>query len=313
MSLLAWVLVTFSGFAEGGMQAVMKLAPLHRFAVLAAGFLLAVPYYAVWVAWEGMGAVHPLFWPLVALHVLCMVIGFTLLVEGLQSSPLTKVAPYLSFTPFWLLFTAPFVASITGTGWPTILGTMGALVMVCGLYVHNIRDTRTGFLAPFRELMADRGSRLVFWAAAVFAITATLDPFILQYASIPFYFLVDHGLGGLAFAGMGVAWYATNRIKREELMPGRCWGLLILLGFAIAASAVLHMFALRLGVPVSYVVAVKRSWALLSMMGIGLALAVAFRASGRHAAEAEAFTWRLPGVLLMLAGMVIILLWGKSP
>ncbi len=167
MSLLAWVLVTFAGLAEGGMQAVMKLAPLHRFTLLAAGYLMAVPYYAVWVAWEGMGVVHPLFWPLVALHVPFMVIGYALLVEGLQLSPLTKTAPYLSFTPFWLLFTAPFVASITGTGWPTVLGTMGALLMVCGLWVHNIPDTKTGLLAPFRELMADRGSRLVFWAAAV--------------------------------------------------------------------------------------------------------------------------------------------------
>lgn len=312
MNLVAWVLVTFAGLAEGGMQGIMKLAPLHRFTLLAAGYLLALPYYAAWIALEGAGAVRPLFWLMIAVHVPLMALGYAFLVEGLQLSPLTKTAPYLAFTPAWLLLTAWPVAWMTGSGWPTLLGAAGVAVMTCGFFVQNIRAARVGFFAPFRELMADRGSRLVLLASAIFGLTASLDPFALQYASIQLYLLVDHGLVGLVFAGMAVAWYSTGRAKREELAPTGHWPLLALLGLSIIGSVIPHMFALRLDAPVSYVVAVKRSWTILLAVGIGLILGAMRRTGGRHAEEHHELALRLPGVLLMVAGMVIVLLWGRT-
>lgn len=311
MSWTALVLVTFSGLAEGGMQSIMKLAPLHRFTLLAAGYLLAVPYYAAWIMLEGAGTTQSLFWLLVLLHVPLMVLGYAFLVQGLQLSPLTKVAPYLTFTPAWLLVTALPIAWLTGTGWPTMLGVVGVAVMTGGVYVQNIRAARVGFSAPFRELIADRGSRLVFLATVIFGLSASLDPFVLQYAKIQFYLLVDHGLVGIAFAGMAVAWRTTGRAKREEITPAGRWPLLALLGLSIAAAVVPYMLAIRLDVPVSYVVAVKQSWLILLMVGIGLLLGTLRHARVRHAGERKDLALRLPGVLLMVAGMVIVLLWGR--
>ncbi len=309
MFALVWSLPILSGLADALSRGVIKLTKVHKFILVAGGYFFALPFYFIWLLFEGIPDVHPVFWWVIAGHVPLLTLANIFTVEAHRSSPLLLTAPYLSLTPAFLLVTAPLM----GVGLPTVWGVLGVLVITAGLYLLNTKDSRAGFLDPLKQLRAERGSRLMLVVGVIFAITANFDYLAFVNANAPFYLLVDHGLAGITSIVIAITYLGVGRMTKQELVPQGSWWPLVFYGVMIAASVVPHMLAFVWIPVVPYVIAGKRAGMILFTVGIGLVIAVIKQFGGRYTSEREHLQWRIPGTLMMVAGMVIIIFWGRNP
>lgn len=313
MQTFAWALPLVSGFMDAVFRGIIKVTDVHRFTLAAGGHLFALPIYAVWLLAEGMPPVHPTFWLWVSAHVPLYALITVLIVEAHRSSEMILTLPYLSLTPAYQLLISPIPASITGRGWPTVWGVLGVLVLVGGIYLLNTRDDQVGFLEPFKRIRFERGSRLMFYAGAIAGVSGVLDYLAITSANVPLYLLADHGIVGLVLAGLALYYVRRGWALAKEMSPAGAWKALAAFGGVTAAVGIPHAMAFRWIPEVAYVFAAKRAGTILFGVGIGLALATLKRFGGKYAGEREHLKWRIPGVLLVVAGMVLIILWGRSP
>lgn len=94
-------------------------------------------------------------------------IAFNLSFWAIKLSPISLLAPINSFTPVFVTIIAMFTLHEI----PTTQKLIGILVIVLGSYFLNIKDVKTGLLAPFKSLFADKGVKLAFVANFLWAIT----------------------------------------------------------------------------------------------------------------------------------------------
>lgn len=295
-----------SGIADASARGVIKLTKVHRLTLIAAGYLFALPFYAVWLILEGAPQIHPLFWLAIGFHVPLLLLANLLTVEAHRSSPLILTAPYLSLTPAFLLITAPLM----GGGNPTWLGGAGVFVITFGLYILNSQNGYGGLLEPFKNFARERGSRLMFFVAIIYAFTANLDFVALKSSSAAFYLLVDHGLVGVLSLILVFIYLGSGKASTQETTPKGSWPALTLYGVAAAASAIPQMLALRWIPVVPYVIASKRAGTIFFTVLLGFIFAFVLRRPDFQK-EKENLWHRIFGVLLMVLGMIIIILYGK--
>lgn len=295
-----------SGIADASARGVIKLTKVHRLTLIAAGYLFALPFYLVLFVLEGAPQIHPIFWLAISFHIPLLLFANILTVEAHRSSPLILTAPYLSLTPAFLLITAPLM----GGGNPTWLGVAGVLIITFGLYILNSQNEQDGWIQPFRNLARERGSRLMLAVALIFAFTANLDLIALKSSSAAFYLLVDHGFVGVLSLILILIYLWSGRASSEEASPKGSWPALMLYGVAAAASAIPQMLALRWIPVVPYVIASKRAGTIFFTVLLGFIFAFILKRPGFQN-EKENLWHRVFGVLLMVIGMVVIILYGR--
>lgn len=307
--MLIWILPIASGLADAMSRGVMKLSNIHRFTLTAGTYFAVLPFWGLWLWWQGMPEIEPEFWRILFLHAPLLTLATILTIEAHRSSNLTKTAPYLALTSAFLLITSPLMDA----GTPNLWGAIGVLVITIGVYLLNTREAEMGVLTPFRNLKSDRGSRLMFAVAVIFAITANLDLLALEASSVPFYLLADHFLVGL-FGILITFWYVSRGLaKNSEISPRGFAKAIYLNGFFTVASIVPQFLALELIENVPYVIAGKRLGMILFSVAIGIVLGLMSRFRSKHSAEVEDLKYRLSGTALMVLGMLIIIFWGKTP
>ena len=325
---LAYLLPIASGAADAVQRVTIKLTGrLHNFALLAFGYFFALPIYAVLLlipidsVATGFPKILPAFWWAVGRHLALFIPASILTVEAHRRSPFILTASYLSLTPLFLLVTSPWM----GTGRATGLGIVGVVSIVAGVYLLNtgeafLREKRLpDFLAPFRALARERGSQFMILVSLLFAFTANLDFIAIANANIPLYLLVDHGAVSVAGGMLALTYIALGRTGKnpatgetQTFSPAGCWPGLMLWGPASAIATIPHYLS-WLWVPnVPYTIAGKRMGTILLTVASGFALAAMSRFKWQHEREREHWRWRIPGVALMLAGMLIIILWGME-
>lgn len=296
-----------SGLCDAASRGVIKATSVHRLTLVAAGFFCALPTYVIWLTIEGVPTVQPVFWILIAAHVPLLALANVLTVEAHRASPLTLTVPYLSLTPAMLLVTSPLM----GGGRPTVAGGVGVLVIAVGIYILNLKSERRNLWEPFRLVWRELGSRLMLIVAMIFALTANLDYLALRSANAPFYLVVDHGASG-AVTAFVILWYLGRKsVTARQVSPIGSWRILWLYGTVIAVSVVTHMLAFQWIPSVPYVIAAKRSGAILFTVSLGIYMSVAIGRPGFER-ERESLRYRLPGVGLMIIGMIVVILWGKE-
>ncbi|MBU1036589.1 hypothetical protein KKF32_00960 [Patescibacteria group bacterium] len=308
---LGWLLPPVAGVADGLTRGIIKLTKVHKFILIGFGFLFALPYYLGWLMIEGIPVVQPLFWKTVAFHVPLMILALILQVEAHRCSPLILTAPYLSLTPAFLLIISP----ILGGGRMTVWGVIGVLIITVGLYLLNTKtetdSQNVSLLAPLRQLKKEKGSRYMLWVSFLFAVTSNLDYLAFKNSSLPFYLAIDHGLIGIICVILALIYRTSGRIKPKEITPKGSWRILMLMGVALACSTIPFLLALIWNPVVPYAISGKRIGMILTTVGIGLVISVIKRFRGRHSEEHAQLKCRIPGILLMIIGMVIIIYWGK--
>jgi hypothetical protein len=313
MEWLAWLLPLASGALDASSRGIIKTTKVHKFTMIAAGFFFALPFYAVWLIFAGMPQIKDGFWAPVGIHILLFTFANILIVEAHRTSPLILTMPYVALTPAFLLVVSPAMEWLgcRGLGHPTWFGVLGVLFMTAGVYVLNTQSNQMSVWAPFRALIKEEGSWKMLLVAVIFSVTSNLDLIALQNSNAPFYLLVDHGLTGVIAAVLAVFYSLLRRTGRDPVSPAGYLRPLAFYGCVIAVSVMAHMWALGLIPTVPYVIAGKRAGSIIFAIALGLWMAFVMRHQDFRK-ERDNLQYRIPGVLLMIAGMLVIIFWGKA-
>ena len=226
----------------------------------------------LWMWWMLLGVA--------SLHVL----GGLMLVKALQLSDLSLCIPMIAFTPVFLLVLGPLLAGDV----PSIAGIVGAVLVAVGSYVLNIDKAKTGLLAPFRALAYEPGPRIMLGLSLLWTVTACADRVAVQVVDRTFW-----GSAQLLAISLAMIPVVIARRSFERPLPKGSYISLLSIGGCNALSLAGYLFALQVA-PVHHVLCLKRVSILFSVM------------LGRILFGERFLGERLPGALLMVAGVAII-------
>jgi drug/metabolite transporter (DMT)-like permease len=100
---------------------------------------------------------------------------------ALARADASLVSPLLAFNPAFTLLLA----------WPTLgetLGlrqTIGVVLVLCGAYLLEVEEVRTGLLAPLRALLRRSGTLLALVASALWGATTVLEKLAIEHVTPP--------------------------------------------------------------------------------------------------------------------------------
>ncbi|UCF80239.1 MAG: EamA family transporter [Acidobacteriota bacterium] len=257
--------------------------------VVWATFVFGAPAAALSLLWEGAPAeIQPAFLGALAVSLVINLVAMTLLMRALAEGKLSIVYPLLSLTPL----------AIVATEWsyyrmlPSRLGALGVALMAGGVYALHLESRTHHWFGPLRSL-AQKPSRYALAVALLWSVSSVADKVATQASSPAMYITLFNVLFALLY--LPAALRARRRsAPRGNEAPGASrtqrLGMLLLLGALWGVMALLQMHAITL-TNVSYVIATKRSGALVAVLFGSLAF--------REGALAS----RLAGALLMTAGV----------
>ena len=224
------------------------------------------------------------FWGIMGVDLPLELAAIYLYWRSIEHSPLSLALPFLSFTPLFLLLTSPI---LTREG-VSMAGGFGVVLVTAGSYILLSEERKP--LSFLRTLKRERGCQLMLGVAAIYSITANLGKLAIK-ATSPIFVAVFFSGEMLVVSAVVLKATRTERphLKRDPLLAG--------MGVLSAFSLLFHVVAINL-VQVPYMIAVKRTSALWGLI-MGL---VIFR-EGRPLG-------RLAGGVLMVAGAVVISIWG---
>lgn len=213
-------------------------------------------------------------------------IGFVLFFKAIKASDLSIVAPITTLSPIFLLITSPILVG----EFPNFIGILGILIIVIGAYVLKFQDKTNGYLAPFKSLFKETGSRLMFGVVLVWSITANVDKIGVQNSS-PILWTITAHLSVAIFILPIVFW--KSKINIQSIKSN--FRNLILIGLINTLAILSQMTALQLAL-VSFVIAVKRTSALFNVLWGWLIF------------KEQGIKERIVGSIIMIVGVVVITL-----
>lgn len=220
---------------------------------------------------------------LIADAVLHAVAGL-LYASALKISDLSMAVPMIAFTPLFMLVTSPIIIGEM----PSLYGAFGVALIVAGSYVLSMSNSECGFLAPFRCLLRDKGSVSMLTVAAIWSVTGTIDRIGIN-ASTPWLWIASlFTLMALIMIACCVYYRLFTGISAGAFL----W--LIPIGALNALSTWCYIRGILL-TNIAYLVAVKRTSVLLSVMIGGLLL------------KEDGLSWRLAGSAVMFAGICVFM------
>jgi drug/metabolite transporter (DMT)-like permease len=202
----------------------------------------------------------PSFWGWVVLLLPLEILAMWLYMKAIRDCPLSLTLPYLAFTPVFNVVTAYLLLGET----VTLPRFAGITLVVCGAWILNLDARHDGwgppFLAPFRAVVRERGSRLMLGVAALYSLTSVMGKGALRYVTPgffgPFYFVLLGAVATLLFASRDInTWRVLGRHPWTHLLVGLFMG----------AMVVAHFYAIA-HVEVAYMIAVKRTSLLFGML-----------------------------------------------
>ncbi|MBF0285633.1 MAG: EamA family transporter [Magnetococcales bacterium] len=260
-------------------------ADLHPFLIAWSIMLLAVPFLAPLLWLHPLPELGPDFWPAVAASAMLNAIAISLYVHALHYSDLSLTVPLSAVSPLFMLGATPLML---GESVPP-MGMVGVVLIVAGVWLINADNWREGFLAPWRALFHHKGPRLMLGVAFLWSISSNLDKIAVQNSSPLFYAFTIAWAIALAMTP-AVLLFARRHLGQTLRRPLP----LLAVGFLSAVGTFCHMTALTMA-PAPYVVAVKRTSVLLSVLMGGVLL--------QEARPRQRFF----GAAVMLSGVVVIL------
>lgn len=208
--------------------------------------------------------------------------------RALATGDLSLTLPMLALTPLFLLVTSP----VTLDEYPGPAGVAGVVLVATGAYVLNLRDRRYGFWGPIRALLTTPGTRYMLMVAAIWSLGANFDKLGIRSSAPALWGAAIYTATGLALL-VGV----LDRLRRHRRGTAWPWRALAVAGLLEALGLSCQMYALPM-TQVAYVIAVKR---LSIVFGVLIGAFVLREADLAH---------RLPGALLMVAGVSFIAIFG---
>lgn len=263
-----------------------RLRAADEYLVAFAWRCFALPFLLPPLLWTGLPPLGADFWWALFLGGGLNVVTAVLYMKAIKASDLSLTVPMLAFTPLFLLLTSPLILGETAGP----VGVAGVLLIVAGSYLLKAGERHRGVLAPFRALLAERGPRLMLLVALIWSVSGNLDKIGLRNSSPLFW---SAALNAFIAAALLPA-VLLRRARCGRLFPDGIKELLPI-GAAGGLGTLCQMTAVSLTL-VPYVIAIKRTSTVWSSLWGHLRL-------GEPGLEE-----RLPAVVLMLAGVVLITL-----
>jgi drug/metabolite transporter (DMT)-like permease len=229
------------------------------------------------------------FWICVLTGLPLEVLAFLCYMKALKVSPLSLSVPFLAFTPGFILLTGWLILGETVSGG----GLGGITLIIAGSYCLNISSFKQGVLQPFHAIIREPGSRLMLLVSLIYAFTATLGKLALLHSSPSYFGIVYYLLlTALMFAGLAFTGKSPGTILRT-----RAPVMALALGATVAVTVFSHMLAISL-TKAAYMIALKRTSLIIGVL------------YGAWWFREEKIMERLSGALLMVAGAILIGLFG---
>lgn len=254
-------------------------------------FAFAIPYIAIPVLYSGIPEID---WPTFAWATFTSfavnLVSVNLYFRALSLSPLSLTMPFTAFTP---LFMVPIAFFLFGEQ-PSGSGFGGILLIIAGAYGIHLKSA--GILAPFRNLVKERGSLYMLTGAIIWAISGTADKAAVLSSSPEFYGLAIHIMLAGAYLPFALLHDQRQQFRHFKLLfSGAHLRRLVILGSISGIMLLCQFSALQL-MDASYVIAFKRAGVIVSIL-IG-ALWFKEKDFGRN----------LTMTLIIVAGVILIAL-----
>ena len=215
-------------------------------------------------------------------------VGFFLHMRAIQVSPLSLTLPYLSFTPAFMILTGFIVLDEMPNAW----GIVGIVIICTGGYILNLEPAKNTMLAPLKAVFRETGSWLMLIVAFAYSLGAVFGKQAIMHSSPLFFSITFFAiLNILLVAGFRIFGKIKLQIFRAQKQKG------IIAGLLFFAHVLLHAFAISL-TKAAYMIAVKRFSVVLGLIYGGVIF------------KEKNIAVRTLGTLLMVAGAVLITLWG---
>lgn len=263
-----------------------SLRNIDEYMVSLALTLFALPFLAPFLFIIKIPHLGNQFWTALFLGGSLNVIATILYMKAIKYSDLSLTVPLVAFTPLFLLITSPLIVG----EFPKFFGLIGVVLIVVGSYILNIKEKHRGYLAPFRALLKERGSKLMLIVAFIWSITSNFDKVGVQSSSPIFWIIAIDTF--IALVMTPIVFYKSQRNIKQISVALRT---LIPIGLFGALTAVFQMKAITLTY-VTYVISIKRTSAIMSVF------------FGYLIFNEKGIKERLIGVITMILGVLFITL-----
>jgi len=216
-------------------------------------------------------------------------IGFFLHMRAIQVSPLSLTLPYLSFTPVFMILTGFLVLDEM----PNIWGILGIVVICAGGYTLNIGPAKHALLAPLKAVFRETGSWLMLIVAFAYSLGAVFGKQAIMHSTPLFFSITFFTIMNILLV---TGFQIFGKIKLQTFWTQKQKG--IVAGLLFFAHVLLHGFAISL-TKAAYMISVKRFSVVLGLIYGGVIF------------KEKNIAVRTIGTLLMVAGAVLITIWGS--
>lgn len=179
-----------------------------------------------------------------------------LYIKAIKLSDLSLAVPLVALTPLFMLLTSPLIVG----EYPNFFDGIGVFLIVMGSYLLNIKEKSQGYLAPFKALLHQPGSKLMLLVAFLWSITTNFDKIGVQNSSPIFW--VFALLTTMSVLLLPVLLHKTSNPTRKiiQYLP-----MLMATGFFNALGVIFQMQALTMTLVVQ-VIALKRTSVLMGVL-----------------------------------------------
>ena len=286
-----WIILALvCGFclATSDMLCKKALVNTDTLTVAWARLAFASPFLAIFAFTGRVPENLPLFMTWVAVLVPLEILALFLYMGALKKSPMSLTLPFLAFTPGFIVV----------TGWLILgekldsTGLAGVALVMAGAYILTATGSEGGPLAPVRNFFREPGCMMMAGVAFIYSITASGGKKLILLASPLFvgsvyFFSVLAALSIIVFLRPGAVGRAKAVIG-SKLM----WGI----GLSQTGMIATHVLAISMA-PAAHMVSIKRS---SLFFGVLYGITVFKEKDARY---------RIPGSLVMLAGVIVLGFW----
>ena len=287
---MIWVIYSLiSAFSWATADAFTKRisSSIDDYIIMLSRFLYSSPFVLILLFFIPIPKLDGLFWLVLSIALLIEAIAWILYVKAIRNSNLSLVAPLLSLTPVFLVFTSFMILGEL----PTIVGFFGILLVVIGAYILNIKDIKRGVIEPFKSVLKEKGCVYMIIAAFLFSITSNLGKILVQKSS-PLFFSAIY-LPLLAISFIIIAFFVSRKKITQLKLDFKNF---FFIGLFFGLMTIFHMLAIRM-VIVPYMISIKRTSSIFSVL------------YGYFLFKEKGIKERSIGAVIMLIGAGLIILF----
>lgn len=191
-----------------------------------------------------------------AIDVALISLAQILLMRALQVSPMSLCIPFMAFTPVFLI---PMGYLVVGE-LPASIKLLGVCLIVIGSLIMHRRMFATGWSAPIRAIVKEKGSRYILLVAFILSVTNPIEKRLILMSD-PLTQAFAYGLGLCIFFA-ALAW-----IRRADcgIVMRKTAGWAVLAGIMDAAALLLQLFTFSY-LAVVITISIKRAGIVLAVL-----------------------------------------------